>query len=250
MKKLFMSLIVLMTIINTKQSQAIDITVGANTWYSWWDMNPGDSPDNFEYAPAVLYGPALSVKINDDVGLNTVFLYGIYVGDYSVYFDSLGEWRALPSETSRYDSDTSLSYRLSNNLKAFCGLKVTGYTFKTEAVPSLSMPDIEVKNTAYGPALGLNGVFPLPESFFIITNGSLLYLFGKSDNSFKGSSDIRCPGYNVSASLAYYISPAAVTLSIGGRYQYLNWDAVDNNGTDAAHKFYGITAAATYSFSI
>jgi len=249
MKKLIIFSAVLTLLTSALPSVASDITVGVNTWYSWWDMEPGDSPDKFEYDPAFLYGPAVSVKINDDFGLNTVFLYGVYDGDYSVYFDSLGEWRALPSETTRYDSDTSLSYRLNSNLKVFCGLKVTGYTFKTEAVPSLSMPDIEVKNTAYGPALGLSGVFPLPENFYIITNGSLLYLFGESDNSFKGKSDIRCPGYNLSASLAYYISPASVTLSIGGRYQYLKWDAVDNNGTDATHKFYGITAAATYSFT-
>jgi len=227
----------------------MDITVGANTWYSWWEMEPKDSPDKFEYDPAFLYGPAFAVKFNDDFSLNTVFLYGKYNCDYKVYFETAG-WQTIPADVIRYDSDTSLSYRLSNYLKLFLGFKYTGYKFNSEAEPALYMPEITVKNTIYGPAAGISGVFPLFDNFFLLANGSVLYLRGKSDNSAKGSSDVKCPGYNTSASLAYYISPASVTISIGGRYQYLDWNAVDNNGTDAAHKFYGITAAATYTFSI
>jgi len=239
-----------MILVNVNHAQAFEITAGATTWYSWWDMEPEDSPDKFEYTPAFLYGPALSVRINGDFSLNTVFLYGEYDGDYKVYYDSFGEWVTFPSKTVRYDSDTSLTYRLNSYLRLFGGFKIAGYKFSVDEYPAYYLPAIEVKNRAYGPAAGLSGVFPAGNNLFLLANGSIIYMLGKSENSVKGKSDIRCPGYNISGSMAYYISSASVTISIGGRYQYLNWDAIDNNGTDADHNFYGITAAATYSFEL
>lgn len=249
MKKLVLFLAAVTVLTAAAPSRAADITIGANTWYSWWDMDPKDSPDKFEYDPAFLYGPALAVKFTDNYTLNMVFLYGEFDGDYKVYFTGPG-WQTIPSKTKRYDSDTSLSYRLNDYFKLFAGVKVTGYTFETDAVPAYSMPAVTVKNTVYGPAAGVSGVFPIANSFFMLANGSVMYLFGESDNSVTGKSDVKCPGFNASASLAYYIPSASVTLSFGGRYQYLKWDAVDNNGTDANHQFYGITAAANYSFSL
>ena len=58
-------------------------------------------------------------------------------------------------------------------------------------------------------------------------------------------------GMNSSISMAYYIAPASVTLSLGGRYQYFKTNfEPDPNNSDMDHHFYGITAAATYSFKI
>lgn len=232
---------------------AADVTIGAATWYSWWDFEPKDSPDKFEFDPALLYGPVIAVKLSNDFTLNSVFLYGEFEGDYKVDFGGATGWQTFTSKTERYDSDTSLSYRLNDYFKIFGGFKYAGYKFTVDSVnalPAYYLPDIEVKNLMYGPAAGLSGIFPLADNFYIIANGSGMYLFGKSENSATRNADIRCYGYNTTASIAYYIPSASVTLSLGGRYQHIKLDAVNNNGTDANHKFSGITAAATYSFSM
>ncbi len=250
MKKLVLLLLVSLLFFTSAPSYAADITVGASTWYSWWDFQPKDSPDKFEYDPAFLYGPVIAVKLNDNFALNAVFLYGEFDGDYKVDFGGTTGWQTFPSKTKRYDSDTSVSYRLNSYFKLFGGFKYVAYKFSVDAEPSFSLPDIEVENIAYGPAAGLSFVLPLVDNFFILANGSGMYLWGKSKNSASTDTDGGGWGYNTTASVAYYIPAASMTLSLGGRYQFIRWETESNNGTASDHKFYGITASATYSFTL
>lgn len=247
MKKFVLLLTVISVLASAAPSIAADITVGASTWYSWWDFEPKDSPDKFEYDPAFLYGPVLAVKLNDDFSLNFVFLYGEFDGDYKVYYSG---WQSFPSKTKRYDSDTSISYRLNSYIKLFGGFKYVAYKFSVDAVPFYALPDIEVENIAYGPAAGLSFVLPLVDNFFLLANVSGMYLWGKSKNSATETTDGGGWGYNTTASVAYYIPAASMTLSLGGRYQFIRWETESNNGTASDHKFYGITASATYSFTL
>lgn len=224
--------------------RAADITVGATTWYSWWDLKPKDAPGNkFDFDPAFLYGPVIAVKINNEFSLNSVFLYGEYDGEFKYY-------SAGPASTKakRYDSDTSISYRLNDYFKFFGGFKYVGY--KVTIAEELPIPEFKVDTDFYGPAAGLSLVLPLIDNFYLLANFSGMYLWGKSDNSQAGNVDGGGWGYNTTGSIAYYIPAASMTLSLGGRYQYLEWRTDKSNMTESDHKFYGITASATYTFSI
>ena len=53
---------------------AADITVGATTFYAWWDLEQKGHSYNTD--PGFLFGPALAVKFNDDFNLTFVYLYG------------------------------------------------------------------------------------------------------------------------------------------------------------------------------
>ncbi len=232
MKKLVL-LLTAVAVLTAIPLRAADISVGATTWYSWWDMK--DSTATID--PGILYGPALSVKFNEDFNLNFVFLYGTYDTE-----DDDGSGGTLSYTYKRYDSDTSIGYRLNNYFKIFAGVKYNAYT--------TSVMGIDMKVDMYGPAAGISAVFPIGNDFFILANGSGMYLTGKSTTTGSPDSDFKGYGYNTAASLAYYIAPASVTLAIGGRYQYfkLTWD--DSSSPDTKMDFYGFTAAATYSFSI
>lgn len=246
MKKLvlFLAAVTLLTV--SIPLKAMDITVGAATWYSWWDMDAKMDTTEFSMDNAFLYGPALAVKINDDFGLNMIFLYGEFEGDQTI----TGVSTKMPTNTKRYDSDTSISYRLNGYFKLFAGLKYMGYEIKGDGNSTYGVDPYTVENIAYGPAAGLSMVLPIVENIYLLVNGSGMYLWGTSKNTMSEDTDANSYGYNTTASIAYYIASASVTLSIGGRYQYFKWIPDEDNGTESDHAFYGITAAATYTFSI
>jgi len=216
-------------------ASAADITVGATTWYAWWDMNRSGSNGNAtEFDPAFLYGPMLSIKFNDDYNLTFVYLYGKF---------DMNEPDGTTSEIARNDSDLALNYRLNNFFKIFAGAKYMSYSIKND-----------MDHIGIGPGAGISAVFPVGGDFFILGNISGLYLWG--EEKYKGSStnsDAKYNEYgsNASLSLAYYIVPASTTISLGGRYQIFKtmYESSSTND-DMQHKFYGVTLSANYSFSI
>ncbi|HNX23894.1 MAG TPA: hypothetical protein PKG60_07570 [Spirochaetota bacterium] len=48
------------------------MSAGVSTWYVWWDYIKQDNI-KAEVDPTLLYGPALSLKINDDFNLTFQF---------------------------------------------------------------------------------------------------------------------------------------------------------------------------------
>ncbi|HOP63509.1 MAG TPA: hypothetical protein PK358_10125 [Spirochaetota bacterium] len=216
-------------------SFAVDISAGATTWYSWWDFEEDNTSYTPDIDPTLLYGPALSVKFNDEYNLTFVFLYGKF---------DMQEGEGSSVEITRIDSDLALNYRLNNYFKLFFGGKYMGYT-----------QDNGFSHLGLGPGAGISAVFPMGWDFYLLGNVSGLYLWGNHEPSDDSTEDSTQKyneyGFNSSLSLAYYIAPASVTLSIGGRYQYFKTifeDSDDNE--DMTHQFYGVTAAATYSFNL
>ena len=212
---------------------AAEISAGATPWYSWWDMKTSGSDGDKEMDPQFLYGPALSVKFSDDYNLTFVFLYGT--------FDMKED--SGTNEISRYDSDLALNYRLGNYFKLFAGVKYMAYEME------------DFSHRSIGPGAGISAVLPVGGNFYLLGNVSGLYLWGKHKQDYNGESEQETDyveyGMNSSISMAYYIAPASVTLSLGGRYQYFKTNfEPDPNNSDMDHHFYGITAAATYSFKI
>lgn len=236
MKKLILAsaiALIWMSAILPLNVSAADITVGATTWYSWWDFDNPDNNDNPDIDPSFLYGPVLSAKFSDDFNLTFVYLYGKF---------DMKETDGYTSEVARNDSDLAINYRLNNYFKTFLGAKYMGYTIS----------EIDFKHIGYGPGAGISFVFPLGGDFYILGNLSGLYLWGTEDDESRTAADYNEFGMNSSVSLAYYIASASTTITLGGRYQYFQTDYESGAGEseNPEHKFYGVTLAATYSFSI
>lgn len=205
----------------TVPSQAMDISVGATTWYADWKID--DNTEEIE--TAMLYGPAVSFTFTDRIGLNSVFLLGDFDTDTNVTY-------------RRYDSDTSLSYRLGSYFKVFAGLKYMAYRIEVEGMT--------MKMDSLGPAAGISLTLPLVYNFFAIANISGMYMSSEFSSSGEDFSS-KTYGGNTTVALAYYIAPASVTLNVGYRYQYIKYYGDD---MDSKHDIYGVTASATYSFSL
>ena len=210
---------------------AVDITVGATTWYSWWDLNTEGR--KIDIAPTFLYGPALAVKFNNDFNLTFVYLYGEF---------NLNKTESINnkdcSKISRMDMDLALNYRLNDYFKVFAGIKSMTFHFSSDR-----------DHSGFGPGLGLSAIYPLDDNLFLVANLSGFY-FPKGRES---EYDFEEYGMNSTLSLTYYIAQASTTISLGGRYQYSKAtystdDALAASREPTTQRFYGVTLTATYTF--
>ena len=220
MKKILLLtlIIVSISIISSSKLHAYDITVGATTWYAWMNQYADDFPTD-KMGAALLYGPAVSVKYDEEFNLTFVFLYGRYDA-----FD-------------RKDSDLALNYRWSEFIKVFAGLKYMGYT------------DAFIQHNALGPGFGASITYPLTEDIFLLGTLSGLFLFGNErfDYIVKEKESFIEYGLNMTMSFAYYIADFSTAISLGGRCQFYRTSYFEDT-LDYNTLCYGVTLTATYTF--
>jgi len=241
---------------------AFDITIGLTTWYAWgeqYNVQTGQAKNSLiESDPALLYGPALSVKFSDDFNLTFVFLYG--------KFNAVKNDGGTPEESkfSRIDSDLALNYRLSNYFKVFAGAKYLSY----DIVPNNDDTDFILTkinpHRSYGLGLGFSATIPITGNLFGLATVSGLYLLGNDSFATRNmwlpeiKKDVKISyneyGFNSNLSIAYYLAEYSTVISLGGRFQYLlaNYKDKDNGVALDYIRFviYGATLTATYNFSI
>ena len=241
---------------------ALDLTVGATTWYAWgeqYNVQTGSAKNSLiESDPALLYGPALSVKFSDDFNLTFVFLYGT--------FEALKDDGAHreKSKFSRVDSDLALNYRLNNFLKLFAGAKYLSYDIVPNNDDTDFIFDKIDPHRSLGTGLGLSATVPIIGNLFGLATVSGLYLWGNDSFVIKDmwqpqiKKDVKIGyneyGFNSNVSIAYYITEISTVISLGGRFQYIiaNYKNKDNEIFIDYIRFimYGVTLTATYNFSI
>ena len=203
------------------KAYSVEISVGASTSDAWIELNPKGKP-NFTIGPAFLYGPVLSLKINERFDISAVYLYG--------KFNDTTNDRKIKIR----DSELTFGTGLNDYLKVIAGVKYMGFL------------NSDTKSIAYGPELGLSATLPIVYKINLLASLTGFYLGGKVDD---GSSKKSYNEYGVNGtlSLSYYIVSASTTVSLGRRFQYFKSDYYkDNNWTK--NMFYGNTLTVTYSF--
>jgi len=229
MKKLIIISITVLLCFTAIPLFAVDLNLGAATWYSWWEMETDRGTQTID--PTFLVGPVVSLGFSEHWNISMVFLYGQF---------KMGE-DGGNDEINRVDSDISINYAINNYLKIFGGIKAMGYYWNNGHHHSL------------GPALGIGLTIPVYGNFYLLGNISGMYNYGEhideeSEYDDRRRSIIREYGYNSTVSLAYYIENASTTVSLGGRYQYFRDDYELEQSDDADLRFYGITLSLVYSF--
>lgn len=209
---------------------AADMSVGAVTWYAWWDHDQ-KGVDN-DYDPFPMFGPMLAFGFSKQWSVTAVMLFGrFHENRFNDDFD-------------RFDSDIALNYGINRYIKVFGGAKVIYIDFES---------DTGYHRTA-SPALGIGITLPLGSSVFLLGNFSGTYGWGHERTLFplgaSLESDLIEKGYNASLTLAWYIDGISTTVSLGGRFQRVvaTYDA--ELLPQAIHTFYGVTLSAVYSFGL
>ena len=252
----------------------LDITAGATAWYVWGsryeNMQKKSIRKNSDYAfdPTFLYGPALSVKLNNDFNVTFVYLYSKFNHIENIYKDEGGNY-FVKSKIKRSDSDLAINYRLNDYLKLFLGAKYLAYEINA------SYDDMfygkhyysSSKHSGIGPGLGLNCTYPIIYNIFLLSTISGFYLFspgekfedyGLYDRVHGGRPGKMTIGYNeyginTNISAAYYIAEWSTAITLGIRFQYFVTDYYEYEPffiNDIKNMFFGLTLTATYTFSL
>ena len=233
----------LFTVYGRDKAYAVDISVGATTWYAWWDWeNTAAGARDPDVDPILFFGPVLSVKLNEDFNLTAVFLYGQTDAKFPDERDV---------KIKRSDFDLALNYKLNNYFKVFGGLKYLDYTYSFKSfwvTNDYFIPAVKFEEYGLGPGLGLSCTYPINDHLFLLGTFSGFYLWGEMENSGIRKENTEIYGINSTLSIAYYIAQASTAISLGGRFQYFISD--DNIKGKKEDKFYGITLTATYSVSL
>ena len=278
MKKYFLTkilyIICIIFVIIPCKAYALDITVGATTWYAWGSRyeNTNDgygnnkrTNNNYAFDPSFLYGPAISVKFNDDFNLTFVYLYSKF--DYTEKLhEDYGGSLFVKSNIKRSDSDLTINYKLNDYLKLFVGAKYLGYEIKLSNDDPMDEEHYysNSRHNSIGPGLGLNCTCPITGNIFILGTISGFYLFSPGekfedyymydrDRPTKITIGYNEYGINTNISVAYYISQISTVISLGFRYQYFITDYKEYEPfliNNIKNQFFGITLTATYTFSL
>ena len=232
------------------KAYAVDITAGATTWYARGEQYSasGTFDDHVGSDPAFLFGPTLSVKLNENFNLTFVYLYGKF--DYKAEHGTTTD----DFKSVRSDTDLALNYRLNDYFKVFAGIKYLAFDMmQVEYFDGTSSFMNDGNHTCFCGGLGISAVFPIMENLFLLGTISGLYGHGKdkiyaSGSSFKTGFDDY--GLNANLSIAYYIAPASTTISLGARTQYFKTKYSDKFPVTVENQIYGITLTAAYSFNI
>ena len=291
-KNIIIILFLIIPFISIERTSAdpVNISVGASIWYAWWQpawstmedlslpFTVSDSDFEFDFTEYGLYGPLFSVKFLKKWSISSVFMIGKYkaVIDKTYTLGPIISRIYYNRNILKYDSDTTVSYSITNYLKIFAGFKIQGYDYKQDMLlykydPIDDTNQTTQKNTTtllnYGPGIGFGLTFNIADNLFFLFNASGILLYGKLENKVDDFNTNFVPeppmpqtiimklltyGGNTSVSLAYYIPSMSTSLILGFRYQVLASKAIPDNEMmiDKLDHFWGISFTAVYSFSV
>jgi len=293
MKKvmILIPVILIFLFVSVSSSMAMHMNAGASVWYAWWDPMwenafTGDSLEitknydlekaDFDMDAEPLFGPMISLSFSELYTLSFSFMYGEYNAEsFSHYVEESGtefeEYSKIKSK--KYEADLMLSRKISNFFKVYSGLKIQRYDYDEERNVYEALGNTKVNTVKYrefgngiGAGLGIGYTQHLINNIYLLTNVSAIFMWNNLDRTTRENQDtLFSPnidynidfltwGANTTASIAYYIAPASVTLAIGGRYQHLRYKQLnqkDERDLDGnTDNFYGVTFSALYGFEI
>jgi len=123
-RKIYTILLALLPAFTAGEAFALDMSVGVQSWYCWWEPAWDNDLNNvsWEMDPGFLAGPMVSFKLSDRLSLSSVLMLGLYD---AVSHSIAGE--TWTREIIKYDMDTTLSYSINSVFRVFGGLKIQGY---------------------------------------------------------------------------------------------------------------------------
>lgn len=279
---------ILLVLAAPRVSSGATVNVGAASWFAWWTPSFRDAvtganrveassiqgPIQFTMNPSFLLGPALSVSFANRWTLSTVFLYGDW---YAVHSRSIRRSSSFSVSFAdmnirKWDLDALVNCALLDYLKVFVGIKWQGYRYRignTNINSGISGNRMKLLNNGVGPGLGVALTLTLGGDLYLLLNASALYLYTTLDY---GSPDYHREAYsafgcNSTLSVAWHLASAGTTVSLGFRYQYLDYRLWAGHSSDfqlgnsdlkpavvrdilTEDHFYGILISAVYSFSL
>ncbi|HOS40421.1 MAG TPA: hypothetical protein PLG31_11850 [Spirochaetota bacterium] len=269
-------------------SPAADLTVGAVSWYAWWNGFYNDTTktetdlSNDNKTRLLMYGPVISLGLGD-WSISTRFIAGnAEVNEYEAYSYDRESDVKLREKAFKYDSDTTAGYAVSKHVKLFAGVKVMGYQYEKSFWEIRSKGKIVYRHILdytilAGPGGGIGFSVGLSGDLFLFMNITGIYVTGVSNEKstayctqrFEDENGVDKNGVTVhhadmvqwggngDFSLAYFFSGARTIIAVGIRYQHLKCIEYNRSNVapeamerDGDDRFYGFTVSALHTFEL
>ncbi len=239
----------------TSSASAVDFIAGARGGYFVWHpylQEIGEQFKDMKKGDGVLYGPVFSAMFTHDLSFSVSGLFGQQSADWlseNFYQSDPDKLKTgnYSFKVIRADIDSALNYRLTDNFKLFGGYKYQYLKIQHKAVLyeresdntiNASVEKNEIKMPYNGPAIGLGFSTFFGEKFFITSNLSLLYMWGKMDMYSSGYSydsgnpmpkpiggdvkglKIQTRGINLEPSIGASLGEGLPIVTLGLRFQW------------------------------
>ncbi|MBN2159583.1 MAG: hypothetical protein JW807_09320 [Spirochaetes bacterium] len=259
-------------IVSPLELEATTISIGGTAWYAWWDASWAKEQSGTDYTvkPNVLYGPGLSISFPKGVTISSLVLQGKFSAKSSAFIPT--GTTSIPlmpvsqnRSTWRLDSDTHLSYAITDYFRILVGFKYTYYEYNLSQWSGILFSRGKIWYNEYAPALGIAFNIHLVQWLYLVIQSSVIFNFSIRTSSqfgviFNGTnvqpiplagdrSDVNRIGSNSSLGFMYHIEPANITILLAGRYQmYKTFSKSQLSELKYMDHFYGATASVMYSF--
>lgn len=265
-------------------------SAGPMLWYAWWspvlkyfltntDTSRATVSKRFSMRDSsIIYGPAFSYRISDRWSMTAVFMFCAH-GQYSavgsaITLDSMftpTATRVTANRIHRYDADLTFGYALNRYVRLFIGAKGQAFTFEGNyramlRIAALYLPllgSMSARSVSAGIGCGVGVTVPLGAGFYFMATASGIAMpdeFVKiRGHLYRDRAIALAFGANATASFAYLIEKANVTVSLGGRYQLLayallkdDYSILGTMNTKGLNReldqFYGLLLSVLFSF--
>jgi hypothetical protein len=224
-------------------------SMGINFWYTWW--NPAWQKTrvnsilplgniNPKIVSTLIFGVTAAIRLNDNWSLATSINYGEFGVSVRKFWPVPVPYRpTYETKAQRIDADVTAGYAINPYVTFFAGGKYQG-----SIVSMRYLRQYNFRPNYAGPAAGF--IFNIPIvakiSFVPVVTGILM---GGKEHS--GPSAVA--GCGLSGSIVYLAMPSGISVSIGGRYQYLAYitprDPYYHGDSD---QLFGAIVTLMYSF--
>lgn len=267
LRKIFLLPLITASVFISVSAYSWTLGAGVTSYYSYWDPAWSENYNSVEIDPALLVGPVVSLSFGERYTLTGLLMMNANQphSKYSVPMPGSGEV-GIDSEMRRMEGELNLMYSITGYFRILAGYKMQDYqeTYQPDmtTVPVGYTNKIDFWDTGIwinGPGLGIVVSFPLGGNIGFSISTSLIYMSIKyrerglmlmgmdiysegKDYSYTGL------GNNSSVSFGYYIESINTAISLGGRFQYLRYQAKGDAPELGNDYYYGATLSAVYYF--
>lgn len=266
MKKMLFACVMVLVLLSTVSSFAMEYVLGARAGFFFWspfykDMPEGSGFDDMRTGHGGLYGPIFLVNFSESVALSVSGLFGQQTAQWHSWNRSgisgstpYSYSRTSYLEANRYDVDSALSYAVLPGLRVFAGYKFQYMKLQWNSTErrydtSLNADDtsFEFRVPLHGIALGGGYSRNFTDLYFFTVNFSGIYTRGmlkfsqiryKYDGTGPSPVDVSSDsdeidmhqyGFNIEPSVGLRTAGPIVTLGV--RYQLLRTQFYEINSS-------------------
>lgn len=254
-------------------AHSMNITLGVNAYYAWWDPAWRNVNGEFKPDPLLMWGPSVTLSFEGGYYVSLVYLQNRTNpsdANYTVRGGGSGGYTLnIDTAIERDELELTAGYRLSDSVRMFAGAKYMKYVAggrDTDATITGAVPfTLDAINSFYaesaGAGAGLLYFTQVSSNTLLSMSASIIYALSTvmiNDYRQIGATYTIGPvsdkniynavGGNAGLNISYFVRGTGIMLTLGGRFQLLKYLPIGDARTLEGDIYYGVMVAAGHTF--